>query len=219
MRTLVFVIAITALAPARAGATPSIAADAPVKRGESRTEIDVGYIVGGEDIGTARRFTRGLHVNVGRRFGDLAVLGEYNYLAIGDTGAPGSMTRAGLVARYSLLRTRGEPDDRGRISPVVGDFWIEGGGGVQRIAWDVGGTLTRPDAVLGFGWQLNGVIGRESDQPRYYGPYIAFRAHFSRAPDHSPDVMPTCGGPCDTETRPSLNNLGLFFHFGINWAR
>ena len=219
MRTLILAVVILVLAPARAGATPSIAADAPENKGEQRTEVDVGYIVGGEDIGAARRFARGLQVNVGRRFGDLAVLCEYNYLSIGDTGPRGTMSRAGLIARYSLLRTRGEPDHRDRISPVVGDFWVEGGGGVQRIAWNEGGTLTRPDAVLGFGWQLNGVIGRDDAAPRFYGPYLAFRAHFSRAPAHAPEVMPTCGGPCDTETRPSLNNLGLFFHFGINWGR
>ncbi len=202
-----------------ARATPSIAVEATPP--DRRTEVDVGFIVGGEDVGPSRRYTRGLQVDIGRRFGDLVLLAEYNYLGVGDdsSGSTGTMSRGGLVARYSLLRTSGDPDHRGRRGPLSGDFWLEGGAGVQRIAWDAGGVLTRPDAVLGVGWQLNGVIGRDDPHPRYYGPYVALRVHLTRAPEPGADVMPTCGGPCDRATRPSRNNVGFFFHFGINWGR
>lgn len=198
-----------------------MAIDADDGEHESRTEVDIGFLVGGEDIGPQRRFARGLQVNLGRRFGDLALLAEYNYLRLGDagSGSQGSMSRAGVVARYSLLRTGTDRDGRGRRSVVSGDFWLEGGAGVQRITWDVGGRLHRPDGVLGFGWQLNGVIGRKESRPRYYGPYVAFRAHFARAPDHDDTVMATCGGPCDRATKPSRNDVGLFFHVGVNWGR
>lgn len=212
------------LVPATAVATPTIATGVePEPKGDRRTEIDLGMLVGGSDIVQSRRATYGLHLNIGRRFGDLALLGEYNYLIVGKESSTnqGSLSRLGVVARYSLLRTSGAPNKYGRRGPLSGDYWFEAGAGIQRLAWDVGGTLTRPDVVLGFGLQFNGVIGRRSDNPRYLGPYVAFRANVSRVPEASLDsTMPlTCGGPCDTATRPSRNDVSMFVHFGINWAR
>ena len=207
--------------PSIAGATPNIAVDAEPQEHESRTELDIGFLVGGEDVGPQRRFARGLQINIGRRFGDLALLAEYNYLRLGESGggSRGSLSRAGVIARYSLLRTGSDRDSRGRRGLLSGDFWVEAGAGMQRISWDAGGRLHRPDGILGFGWQLNGVIGRNDNKPRYYGPYVAFRAHFTRAPAWGDEVMATCGGPCDRATKPSRNDVGLFFHMGVNWGR
>jgi hypothetical protein len=220
MRTprLAFVILLGLTSSAAAQSPPpAIATDAPPKEA-GRTELDVGYLLGGGDIGEQRKFLRGLHGNVGRRFGDFVVLGEFDYLTVGhDQG--GTMSRFGLLARYSLLRTSAVPDDDGRRGPLSGDFWFEAGGGYQRIAWDVGGKLSRPDIALGFGWQLDAVIGRRDPKPRYYGPYVAFRALLSRGPDPESSDPPMCGGPCDTPTRPSRNNVAMFFHFGVNWSR
>lgn len=181
----------------------------------------MGLLVGGSDIGETRRQTVGLQLDIGRRFGDLVILGEYNYLDIGkpESMSQGNLSRFGLVARYSLLRTRNDQDDPYKRSPVSGDYWFELGAGMQRLVWDAGGTLTRPDLVFGIGWQLNVVLDRRSPKPRYYGPYVAFRANLSRAPESSLDVPPTCGGPCDTPTRPSPNDIGMFFHVGVNWGR
>lgn len=209
-----------ALASSPAQANPTLAVDVAPDP-DRRTEIDVGMLVGGSDIGEQQRSTYGLHVNLGQRFGDFALLGEYNYLAIGKPSSEsrGSMNRFGLVARYSLLRTSSKIEPHGKRGPVSGDYWLEAGAGIERLSWDAGGTLTRPDIILGFGWQLNAVIGRKSDTPRYYGPYIAFRAKLARAPE-SDDRMPvTCGGPCDTQTGPSSNDVSMFFHFGFNWSR
>jgi hypothetical protein len=89
---------------------------------------------------------------------------------------------------------------------------------MTRLAWDAGGTLTRPDVTLGFGLQLDKVIDRRADRPRMFGPYVGFRAHLARSPEE-PDGDPTCGGPCDEATHPSRNNVGLFFHFGVNWGK
>jgi hypothetical protein len=198
--------------------TIAVEAEPPV---DHRTEVDIGFLVGSEEIGGGSRFARGLQINAGRRFGDLVLLGEYNYLGIGrdTTDSTGTLSRFGVIARYSLLRTRGDRDRRRKRPPVSGDFWLEAGGGIQRIAWDQGGRLIRPDGVVGFGLQLDVVIGRKEAKPRYFGPFVAFRAHMSRAPEHDPSVMPSCGGVCDRETRPSRNNVGLFFHVGVNWGR
>jgi hypothetical protein len=206
-----------------ARATPTIAtSQEPPEPMDRRTEINLGMLLGGSDVGQSSRGTFGIQVDIGRRFGDLVLLGEYGYLSVGEGGgsSPGSLSRLGVTARYSLLRTSGAPNRYGRRKPVSGDYWMEAGAGMQRITWDTGGVLTRPDLVLGFGWQLDVVLGRRSAHPRYYGPYVAFRANLSRAPDSTvADLPATCGGPCDTATRPSQNDVGLFFHFGVNWGR
>jgi hypothetical protein len=208
------------LAPA-AHAQPQVAVEATPAPppGDRRTEIDLGYLVGGGGIGTRDRFQRGVSVALGRRFGDLALLGEYDYLAIGRAEATGSESRFGLALRYSLLRTHGTPDEHGERSPMSGDMWIEGGAGYERIAWDAGGTLRRPDVVLGFGAQLDGVFRRASDEPSWFGPFVAFRAVLARGPETADEGDATCGGPCDAPGRPSPNDVALFFHFGVNWGR
>jgi hypothetical protein len=212
LASLLVLAALTARAAAQA--PPAIAVDAP-PREPGRTEIDIGGLLGGGDIGEQRRFERGLQVNLGRRFGDLVLLGEYDYLTVGDD-SQATMSRVGALARYSLLRSTAVPGHR---DPISGDFWLEAGAGMERINWAVGGRLSRPDLALGFGWQLDAVIGRDQVRPRYYGPYIAFRALLARAPGPESDVPATCGGPCDQQTRPPRNNVAMFFHFGINWGR
>jgi hypothetical protein len=161
----------------------------------------------------------GLHLNIGRRFGDLVVLGEYDYLSVGETGSTGTMSRFGAVARYSLLRTKRDFDRPHKNSPVSGDYWLEAGAGLERLTWDSGGTLTRPDLVLGFGLQLDAVLGRKSDKPRYFGPYVSFRTIVARAPDSVTSAPATCASVCDTMTAPSQNDVSMFFHFGVNWGR
>lgn len=207
-----------------AAATPAIAGPVDVEpepRGDRRFEVDLGMLVGGSDLSDQQRKTWGLHLNAGRRFGDLVLLGEYDYLTVGKGSSlhRGTMSRAGLVARYSLLRTDSSIDRPHRRKPVSGDYWFEAGAGVQRVAWDEGGTLTRPDVVLGFGWQFNVVIDRKSDSPRYYGPYVAFRANISRAPGGEMDETTTCGGPCDTATSQPGTDVSMYLHLGINWGR
>jgi hypothetical protein len=217
-----FILALL-LAPATSLATPppAIATSAPEEYKDRRTEVDLGMLIGGSDIGETSRYTYGLHLNIGRRFHDLALLGEYDYLSIGrqESANQGSLSRLGVVARYSLLRTSGKPGKYGKRGPFSGDYWFEAGAGMQRLAWDAGGTLTRPDLVLGFGMQLNGVIDPRSPKSRYFGPYVAFRANMARAPRSSIDMPATCGGPCDTQTSPPGTDVSAFFHFGINWAR
>jgi hypothetical protein len=216
------------LTPATSLATPptiATSADAtmaePEKYSDRRTEVDLGMLTGGSDIGETNRFTYGLHLNIGRRFGDLALLGEYDYLSIGrqDSASQGSLSRLGVTARYSLLRTSGKLGKYGKRGPLSGDYWFEAGAGMQRLAWDAGGTLTRPDLVFGVGLQFNVLIDRRAEKPRYFGPYVAFRANVARAPESSLDVPATCGGPCDTQTSPPGNDVSAFFHFGVNWAR
>lgn len=213
---------ISALVPGVASATPSIASNGePPKPKERRNEVNIGLLAGGTDIGQDKRYTLGVQVEAGRRFGDLVLLGEYNYLSLGRASNDnrGSMSRLGVIARYSLLRTSSLPNKYGKRSPVSGDYWLELGAGMERVAWDRGGVLHRPDVIAGFGLQFNSVIGRKSPKPKYFGPYVALRAHVARAPESTLAIPPTCSGPCDSATSPPGTDISLFLHAGINWGR
>jgi hypothetical protein len=193
-----------------AWATPYIATEE--KPRTRRTELHIGMLAGGSDIGDMHGPGVGLEVNAGMRLSDLTILGQLDYLGVGEsryTEDPrrGDLMRLGLAAR----------------NPLALGFWLEAGGGRQRIAWDRGGTLTRNDLVLGFGVQLDAKLGSSSGKPRYLGPYFAFRANMARAPEPTdasdPMTTPTCGGPCDTATNPSATDISVFFNFGMHWGR
>lgn len=206
---------------AAGASTPAIAVsehssdDGPARH---RFELDIGMLVGGSDVGDVEGSAVGLHLSAGIRRGPLALRAEYDYQSVGEPdwmsdARQGSLTRVGAVARYSILTIGGER------SPVATDWWVEAGGGRQRIAWDGGGLLTRDDLALGFGMQLDARIDRRSRRPKHVGPYIAFRAHLARAPTQGRDPQPTCGGPCNQATAPSKNDASLFFHFGMSFGR
>ena len=218
MRNQLFLgLFLVGLPPHVASATPAVAVSSDSEPREKRVELDVGMLIGGSDVGDATGAGTGVVLGAGLRLDNISLLGELNYIAVGDersrAGARrGRMSRIGLLARYSILSTG---DDR---SLARNDFWVEGGLGRHQVAWNGGGTLTRNDAVLGFGYQLNGRIGRRDPNPRYLGPYFALRAHLARAPEDL-STEPTCGGPCDEMTRASRNDVSLFFHFGLNFGR
>ena len=217
--SILFLFSAALLIPASASATPSIAVSDNIKK-ERRTEVNVGMLAGGTDIGENKRYTVGVQAQVGRRFGDLVMLGEFDYLGLGrsDSQNQGTMSRLGLTARYSLLRTGASLTQPRRRSPVSGDYWLELGAGMERVAWDRGGVVHRPDVVMGFGWQMNVVINHKSTNPKYYGPYVAFRASLARAPESTMEMPSVCAGPCDTATPPPGNDVSLFFHMGMNWG-
>jgi len=218
MRTSLLVVLFLTWSSAAAAAPYIATSKTPEEKGDRRTEVNLAMLVGGTDVGDDMRTSVGVQLDIGRRFGDLVVLGEYAHFGLGSETPFGTMDRLGLVGRYSLLRTRGARDG-GKVAPVSGDYWFEGGAGVQRIRWEDGGTLTRPELVLGFGWQLDGVIGRESAKPRYFGPFVAFRASVARAPDPDEGSTAICAGPCDSPSGPPPADVSMFFHFGFNWGK
>lgn len=214
MRKITILLVLAGLASTRfSWATPYMASEEEPK--ERRNELHIGMLAGGADIGDVQGPGIGLEINAGRRFGDISILGQIDYLGVGESQyiadpRRGSLARAGLMARYSVL------DFAGDRNPLGVNLWIEAGGGRQRIAWDRGGTLTRSDVNLGFGIQLD---ARLDNGRRHLGPYFAFRANIAQAPDLAMDSEPTCGGPCDTATAPSSTDLSLFFHFGMHLGR
>jgi len=196
-----------------AAASESIAVDAPPK--ERRLEARIGMLVGGGDVGDVTGPSTGIHTALGARFGDGTVMVEYDYLGVGDAASDnvhryGHMSRAGLTGRWSLFRTR---DD----APVAGEWWAEAGVGAERITWNPGGILTRPDVVVGFGAELDGRPYWKSRHPRHLGMWVALRAMIARAP--ASDLPATCGGPCTMATPPSRNDVGIYFSWGMHFGR
>jgi hypothetical protein len=212
--SIAFAVAAVLVAPALARADqPAIAVDAP--KTPHRLEARIGMLIGGGDVGDVTGPSSGLHLSIGGRYGEVTGMLEYDYLSIGD-GADedghrrGNLSRGGVVARWSLFHTDED-------APIAGDYWVEAGAGVERVAWDPGGVLDRPDLVLGFGGELDGHAYWDSDHPRHIGMWLGLRAIIARAPVD--DAPATCGGPCTMETPPSRNDVGIYFTWGMHWGR
>lgn len=191
----------------------AIATSAPPM--EKRLDTRLGLLIGGADIGDVTGPSTGLYASVGYRLGRVTVNGEYDYLSVGDAdleaqSRDGRMTRGGAMVRYELA------DVAKRDSPVGLQFWVEGGAGVERVAWQRGGVLVRPDLAAGFGFEIDG-RGWKEPRPRHFGAYFAFRAVVARAPDANLPAM--CEGPCTEATPPSRNDVSMYFHFGLHWGR
>jgi hypothetical protein len=110
----------------------------------------------------------------------------------GDTD--GFMQRIGIAARYAFAKGATAPELGATRS--IGELWIEAGAGEERIAWDRGGVLVRPDLVLGIG-----TTGALRGATRRYGLSGSFRIYFARRTDL--DTTPTCSAPCTEATPPA----------------
>jgi hypothetical protein len=214
MRTLATLATLATLSlPTVALAEPAIATDAP--RAERRVDTRLGLLIGRGDVGDVTGPSTGLHASLGYRVGDVTVMAEYDYLTVGDSlgeaaSRDGRLSRAGGAVRYQLA------DVAPRGAPLGLEFWVEGGGGVERVSWQRGGLLYRPDAMLGFGFEVDGK-GWRTPRPRHFGLFVAMRAHVARSPRTDEPAM--CEGPCTIATPPSRNDVSLFFHMGLHWGR
>jgi len=181
-----------------------------------RFEGAFGMLAGGYSVATVSGGAIGMHVDGGLRSGRLAILGEYDFLSIGQSSYEvtdpirGQLHRVGANLRYSLAAFGGN-----RV-PIRGDFWVEGGLGSQLVQWNGGGELSRRDMAFGAGGQMTVRIGKQD--PNYIGFYYAFRGIAARDPGGG-GGEPTCAGPCDTATSPSPYDIGAFFNFGVVFSR
>jgi hypothetical protein len=205
------------LGAATAHAQTAIATEGEPRVVDRRIDTRLGMLTGGNDLGDVTGPSSGLYVTAGYRSGSATLMVEYDYLHVGDgdsdaTDRDGRMTRGGAMLRW-LVADVAKPG-----APVGLEFWAEGGGGLERVAWDHGGILYRPDLALGFGLDIDGRGWRESGRrQRHFGAFVAFRAVVARAPESTDPVM--CEGPCSIATRPSRNDVGLYFLFGLHWGR
>lgn len=191
----------------------AVASDTP--QTPHRIEARIGMLVGAGDVGDVTGPSSGLHVAIGARYGEVTGMAEYDYLGVRDADDDmahrrGDLSRAGLVARWSLFHTD-------ESAPVAGDYWAEAGVGYEHVSWDPGGVLERPDLVVGFGAELDGHAYFTTPHPRHIGMWLGFRAIVARAP--ATDLPAVCGGPCTMATPPSRNDVGLYFSWGMHWGR
>ena len=181
-----------------------------------RFEGAFGMLAGGYSVSTVSGSAIGMHADAGLRMDRLALVGEYDYLSIGqssydyDDPIRGNLHRLGANVRYSLASFGG------RDIPIRGDIWVEGGVGNQLVQWNGGGELSRRDLAFGIGGQMTARLGRE--KPSYIGFYYAFRGLVAQDPLHKPGE-PTCAGPCDMATGPSPWDVAGFFNFGVVFSR
>lgn len=190
-----------------------IATEAPPV--DRRIDTRLGMLAGGADIGDVDGPSSGLYATVGYRRGPATLMAEYNYLHVGDADTDvldrdGRMTRGAVMLRYQLA------DVARRGAPVGLEFWAEGGPGIERVSWDHGGVLVRPDLALGFGLDIDG-RGWRDPRPRHFGAFLAFRGTVARGPESDDPAM--CEGPCTVATKPSRNDVSLYFLFGLHWGR
>lgn len=224
MRPLTLAIAATTTALA-ATAAPAVAdscydtecKDAREKAwSKPRFEGAFGLLAGGYGVSTVSGAAIGMHFDAGLRMDRVALIGEYDFLSIGQSSYDhenpirGQLHRLGANVRYSIAAFGG------RDVPIRGDLWIEGGIGNQLVQWHGGGELSRRDLAFGVGGQMTARIGK--DKPKYLGFYYAFRGIMARDPIGKPGE-PTCAGPCDMATGPSPYDVGAFFNFGVVFSR
>jgi hypothetical protein len=221
-RTMLVALAISASALAAAPAIADCYDDAcrsARDREWSRPRFEGGFglLAGSYTVSTVHGAGVGLHVDAGVRLGRLALLGEYDFLSVGqdsytyENPIRGVLHRVGANARYSVAAFGG------RDVPIRGDIWVEGGVGNQLVQWHGGGELSRRDLAFGIGGQMTVRVAR-GKRPNYLGFYYAFRGLVARDPFPRKD-MPTCAGPCDTPTGPSAWDTGAFFNFGLVFSR
>jgi hypothetical protein len=119
-----------------------------------RFEGGFGLLAGSYTVSSVHGGGVGLHVDGGVRMGRLALLGEYDFLSVGqdaytyENPIRGVLHRVGANARYSVAAFGG------RAVPIRGDIWLEGGVGSQLVQWHGGGELSRRDLAFGVGGQM-----------------------------------------------------------------
>ena len=117
-------------------------------------------------------------------------------------GPDGFETRLGLGARR-VVRSF-EPDHSAAI-----EMYLEGGVGLDRIWWNGGGTLTRPDVAFGGGWQI-----RMLERPR-----IAVRLAVKviiQAPVDDAAMTGACLAACPASGHHGADS-GFLAQFGVWW--
>ncbi|MBX3157271.1 MAG: hypothetical protein KF773_14945 [Deltaproteobacteria bacterium] len=192
------------------------ASEAPQPR---RLEGRVGVMLGGSDVGDADGFSVGVTTGLGYRIGDVTLRARFDHYRTGDgpdeaRGRKGRGTRVGGAVRYSFASTVDHHERAG----VGIDFWGEAGLGLEHVTWRQGGVYDRPSGEVAIGFELDGYGKRDAKyRRRHIGYFMAFRSFIARGPET--DGPAVCGGPCTMATKPSRNDISMFFELGLHWGK
>jgi hypothetical protein len=160
----------------------------------------VGQVGGSIDIGArVHRLAFVLELaemNVSATSGQL-VAAERGMVPIDTPGSGGTMDRVGGAVRWYFAHHPGNSHD------PIADAWVQAGIGRELFTWDIGGYLGRTDVAF----EIGGDIGMVSDawhedRRGWWGAMaLSLEIIYARRVDGVQPV--SCGGPCDTPSRPA----------------
>lgn len=162
----------------------------------------LGWTIGGIELGPAPMGDNGLGGELALGLGRWQVFAEGNVgrAHITDADAEGWRTRGGIgarwIARAMHVDAHGGPE-----------MLLEAGLGMDRIDWDTGGAIQRPD--VSFGWAM---------QMRYAGKVqggirFGVRVLLATAPDADTVMRIACRGPCPEGGEAGAMDEGFFGYF------
>ena len=176
-------------------------------------QVAVAMMVGGYGIGGHSDGAAGVAVQLGRRWDDWLLYGEYDGLCVGgDELRDGLLHRAGGALRRDVL------DFGKRLSGGLwagGVLWLEAGAGFEASRWNGGHRVDRGDLSLGIGGEYRIVFG--GDRPRLLGVYYAARFLIADAPPPT-STAALCVDGCDVAPGTG-RDLGVFFVGGLTFGR
>lgn len=208
------VVALTLTGTGRADAENDHREVAPLK-GWSRA---ISFHGGGHSIGGVRAGGLGVDFELARGRGRWQLLGDaaVRWVSLSVYGPPlgsppmtpipegpdGIEGRLGLGARW--IARSFEPDHSAAI-----ELFLEGSAGLERTWWNGGGVLTRPDLMVGGGWQIRGL----------QWPRIMMRITVKalvQAPVGDDVMRAVCRGSCPSAGRPGTDG-GFIGQLGVAW--
>jgi hypothetical protein len=176
-------------------------------------------------FGTPSDSTNAFGFDAGVHRDRLSFLGEYSLGGIGyhpmvtalrtdgAIGSDGLIHRFGGVARWAYAKAATEVEDEG--FQVLGDLYVDVGGGIEVIRWDNGGTLVRPDLAFGIGGEWGFRVS-----PKQRGLVsIALRMHVARRNDRD-NAAEVCSAPCSWPTSPTAwSDRSYMLELGYTFGR
>jgi hypothetical protein len=189
------------------------------KKVKSLTLGTVGFGIGAAEIADISGTAVGLHLDLGRSFGDFHLQGEYWLGGFTETrpdytaGRGALLQRVGVLARWQALnKFFGYRKFRVNV-------WLEAGVAREFWQWTEGGKLDRDLYTLGFGTGFLGNLGSDSKH-RWLGAYYDFRFTLAESPYAGKDSeLVGCAGPCEEPTPPVPIDFGFMFVLGFNFGR
>jgi hypothetical protein len=115
---------------------------------------------------------------------------------VNDQTTDGIMHRVGLYGRYALARGMSQLDAPNGHQ-TIGELYVQLGGGMEIIQWDLGGRLVRPELSAAIG-----LLGaKRSGAHSRHGMFADVRFQVARRIDRD-NAEPTCAAPCTQATPP-----------------
>jgi hypothetical protein len=131
-----------------------------------------------------------------------------------DQTTDGVMHRLGLYGRYALARGLSHLDAPDGAQSIT-ELYVQLGGGLEVIQWDLGGRLVRPELSATVGLLGAHRAGAHSR----HGMFLDTRFQVARRIDRN-DAAPTCSAPCTQETPPvAWSDRSIMLEAGFVFGR